>query len=60
MTISEFTKKFREIKEQGFVQTMRKGPTGIGYTLETLLGIKENNDARPDIDGAELKAPKSI
>ncbi len=38
---------------------MRKGPTGIGYTLETLLGIKENNDARPDIDGAELKAHRS-
>lgn len=59
MTISEFTKKFREIKEQGFVQTMRKGPTGIGYTLETLLGIKENNDAHPDVDGAELKAHRT-
>ncbi len=59
MTIAEFTKKFREIKEQGFVQTLRKGPTGIGYTLETLLGIKENNDAHPDVDGAELKAHRT-
>lgn len=59
MTIAEFIKKFREIKERGFVQTMRKGPTGIGYTLETLLGIKENNDAHPDVDGAELKAHRT-
>lgn len=54
-----YLKKFREIKERGFVQTMRKGPTGIGYTLETLLGIKENNDAHPDVDGAELKAHRT-
>jgi hypothetical protein len=37
----------------------RRGPTGIGYTLETLLGIAENNDAEPDVDGAELKAHRS-
>lgn len=59
MTIEEFTEKFEKIKNQGFVQTMRKGPTGIGYTLETLLGIKENNAANPDIDGAELKTHRT-
>jgi hypothetical protein len=59
MTIKEFTKKFKEIKELGFVPTLRKGPTGIGYTLETMLGIKENNDAQPDIEGAELKAHRT-
>ncbi|MCL2185647.1 MAG: MvaI/BcnI family restriction endonuclease [Treponema sp.] len=40
----------------GFVPSQRSGPTGIGYTLETLLGINENNDAFSDIEGAELKA----
>ena len=59
MTIKEFQIKFNEIKEKGFIQTTRKGPTGIGYTLETHLGIKENNDAHPDIDGAELKAHRT-
>jgi len=59
MTIQEFTYKFNEIKAKGFVPTMRKGPTGIGYTLETLLGIAENNDAHPDIEGAELKAHRT-
>jgi hypothetical protein len=38
---------------------MRKGPTGIGFTLETLLGISENNVASPDIEGAELKAHRT-
>jgi hypothetical protein len=59
MTVKEFTKRFKEIKALEFVPTMRKGPTGIGYTLETLLGIEENNNAHPDIDGAELKAHRT-
>ncbi|MDR0725512.1 MAG: MvaI/BcnI family restriction endonuclease [Prevotellaceae bacterium] len=59
MKIPEFTEKFKEIKAKGFVPTMRKGPTGIGYTLETLLGISENNEAHPDVEGAELKAHRT-
>ncbi|MDR3287661.1 MAG: MvaI/BcnI family restriction endonuclease [Prevotellaceae bacterium] len=56
MTIQEFANKFKEIKALDFVPTMRKGTTGSGYTLETLLDISENNFASPDIEGAELKA----
>jgi len=56
MTLKEFTDKFHKIKKMGFVQSKRNGLTGIGYTLETLLGINENNDFSPDIIGAELKA----
>jgi hypothetical protein len=59
MTIKEFTNKFKQIRESGFISTKRRGPTGIGYTLETLLGISENNDAHPDIEGAELKAHRT-
>lgn len=41
----------------GFVRTHRAGNTGIGKTLEDLLGIKENNIPLHDIVGvAELKA----
>ena len=43
MTLKEFKKKFAEIKEKGFIATTRRGPTGIGHTLETHLGIFENN-----------------
>ncbi|MDR2577351.1 MAG: MvaI/BcnI family restriction endonuclease [Chitinispirillales bacterium] len=59
LSIESFSEKFRKIKEMGFVPSQRKGPTGIGYTLETLLGIDENNDASPDIVGAELKAHRA-
>lgn len=43
-----FTDRIRKIKMEGFVPTMRYGPTGIGYTLETLLGIRENNYSNHD------------
>ena len=35
--------KFAEIKDMGFVKSLRRGDTGIGFTFETLFGIKENN-----------------
>jgi len=59
MILDEFKSRFKEIKNMGFVPSKRNGSTGIGYTLETLLGIAENNDARPDIAGAELKAHRT-
>jgi len=35
---------------------MRKGPTGVGHTLEQILGLTENNIAVPDFGNVELKA----
>ncbi|MCA6070699.1 MAG: MvaI/BcnI family restriction endonuclease, partial [Endomicrobium sp.] len=49
----------KQIKKMGFIPTKRNGATGIGYTLETLLGVTENNIANPDIEGTELKAYRS-
>ncbi|MCX6155998.1 MAG: MvaI/BcnI family restriction endonuclease [Candidatus Kapabacteria bacterium] len=59
MTIEEFAKDFKIIKAKGFIQSTRRGPTGIGHTLETQLEIIENNAAFPDIEGAELKAHRT-
>jgi len=59
LTTADFSEKFSEIREKGFIPSLRNGPTGIGYTLETILGINENNDAFPDIEGAELKAHRA-
>ncbi len=59
MTIKEFTEKFSKVKNLGFVPSTRKGPTGVGHTLESLLGIAENNQSHPDIEGAELKAHRT-
>lgn len=36
--------------------SQRRGDTGIGYTLETLLGIEANSSKNPDYYGIELKA----
>ena len=57
MNLKTFKKKLQEIKKHGFVKTHRCGDTGIGKTLEDLLGIKENNIPLPDIgEVAELKS----
>ena len=57
MNLKTLKKKLREIKKMGFVKTHRRGNTGIGKTLEDLLGIKENNIPLADIGGiAELKS----
>jgi hypothetical protein len=59
MNLQEFKKKFHTLKKKGFIPSSRKSPTGIGYTLETYLGLKENNIALPDIGEAELKAHRT-
>lgn len=59
MLIEEFVEKFEKIKALGFVASTRKGPTGIGHTFESLLGISENNIALSDLVEAELKAHRS-
>jgi len=47
--------KLKEIKEKGFIKSLRKDNTGIGYTLEELLKIKENNIGEPDFTYKGLK-----
>ncbi len=58
MDISELKDKLSEIKQMGYIVSKRKGNTGIGYTLETLLGLKENNLKTPDFDKIELKSQR--
>lgn len=57
MNLKTLKNKLKGIKQMGFVKTHRTGDTGIGKTLEDLLGIQENNIPLHDIsDVAELKA----
>lgn len=58
LSLREITNKLTNIKKLGFVKSLRNGPTGIGYTLETLLGVKENNISSPDLGEIELKAQR--
>ena len=48
ITYPELIEKLKEIKEMSYVKTHRAGTTGIGKTLEDLLGIKENNIPGPN------------
>ena len=56
MTLSEFIKAFNKLKAKNWVKSERKGATGIGHTLEKLIGLPENNIASPDLGEIELKA----
>jgi len=40
ITYQEIITKLRYIKDSGYVKTHRTGNTGIGKTLEDLLGIE--------------------
>ena len=53
--LAELLGKFDEVKNRGWIDSLREGDTGIGYTFETLLGIKENNDQKADFKGIEIK-----
>ncbi len=50
--------KLKNIKEMGYVKTHRAGNTGVGKTLEDLLGIKENNIPGPNSQMIELKSAR--
>ncbi|MBK7672631.1 MAG: hypothetical protein IPJ24_14795 [bacterium] len=48
----------KKIGARGYIPSMRSGPTGIGFTLESLLGIAANAAPQPDFRGIELKASR--
>jgi hypothetical protein len=54
----ELLLKMSEISARGYIKTMRSGDTGVGYTLESLLGIEANSSKAPDYKGIELKAAR--
>ena len=56
LALQSFLGPFDRISSLGFVPTQRSGSTGIGYTLESLLEIAENNNTTGDFLGMELKA----
>ena len=60
MRLPKLRQLLQELNGAGFVKSKRKGPTGIGHTLEEWLGVSENNLPIPDIGGrVEIKATRS-
>jgi len=54
----EIIERLKLIKKMGYIKTHRAGNTGIGKTLEDLLGIKENNIPGPNAKMIELKSAR--
>lgn len=54
--LTQFLPEFDRLEDEGFVPTQRRGSTGVGYTLESLLEIPENNIQAGDFLGMEIKA----
>lgn len=57
--VLELLDLLRQVSAMGYVPTLRPGDTGVGMTLETLLGIPANSRRAPDFKGIELKAKRS-
>ena len=55
---SSLVSKLEIISAKGFIDTLRSGDTGVGMTLETLLGIEANPNRAPDYFGIEIKAKR--
>jgi hypothetical protein len=50
--------KLREVASRGWIQSITKGDTGVGATLESCLGIQINSNQTPDYNGIEIKAKR--
>jgi len=59
MTLKEIQARLQKLMDRGFIPSLRRGPTGVGHTLEKELGLEETNIRIPDIGGrVELKASR--
>jgi len=56
---NELLELLRQVSSKGYLRTLRSGDTGIGFTLETMLGISANSKQAPDYKGIEIKAKRS-
>lgn len=54
----DLIKNFQIIKNKNWIQSTRKGSSGIGRTFEELLKIDENNFSIPDYNGIEIKTKR--
>ena len=57
--LMELNRKFNVIHDIGWIQSLREGSTGVGYTFETLLGKPEDSNSEPDYNGIEIKTHRS-
>jgi len=59
MNLTELTQRLQDIKAKGYIPSLRRSSTGIGYTFENEMGLVETNIAVPDIGGrVEIKTTR--
>jgi hypothetical protein len=54
----ELLNLLKEISQKGFVPSTTKADSGVGDTLESLLGIRRNSNRAPDYKGIEIKSSR--
>ncbi len=59
-SIDEFVERFQKVRDLGWVPSHRANNTGIGKTLEDLMGIDENNIEGPDLGEVEIKSQRAL
>ncbi len=58
ITLEDILQTIKTYKAKGYIPTHRPGPTGIGKTLEDVLGLKENNIDISNTNFAEIKSAR--
>lgn len=53
--IKELKEKFEKVRQQGWIESIKKGPSSVGIMFEKLIGIERNSFAIPDYEGIEIK-----
>lgn len=56
--LEDFKRRFKIIKNKGFIQSSRTSNTGIGKTFEDLLEKKEDNLSEADFGDIEIKTQR--
>lgn len=51
--------KFIDIRNKGYIKSIRKGSTGVGATFEYCIGKKEDSLEEPDFYGVEIKVRRA-
>ena len=58
--LEKFILGFEKVRDMGFVKSHRSHNTGIGKTLEDLMGVEENNIVGPDFGNIEIKSQRAF
>ena len=53
--LQELLELFDGVRNLGWVDSLREADNGVGFTFETLIGLKENNSKEADYKGIEIK-----